>query len=50
MKVKEAVIKIEDVLEDLKNGKIGALGMDVYENEKGVFLVIILLTFLMINY
>ncbi|WNH07774.1 2-hydroxyacid dehydrogenase [Thalassobellus suaedae] len=32
-----AVIKTEDVLEGLKNGKIGALGIDVYEKEKGVF-------------
>lgn len=32
-----AVINTEDVIEGLKNGKIGALGMDVYENEKGIF-------------
>ena len=32
-----AVINTEDVLEGIKNGKIGALGMDVYENEKGIF-------------
>jgi D-lactate dehydrogenase len=32
-----AVIKTEDVLKAIKNEKIGALGIDVYENEKGVF-------------
>ncbi|WP_339626602.1 2-hydroxyacid dehydrogenase [uncultured Winogradskyella sp.] len=32
-----AVINTEAVIEGLKNRKIGALGMDVYENEKGVF-------------
>ena len=32
-----SVINTEDVLEGLKRGKIGALGMDVYENEKDIF-------------
>ena len=32
-----SVIHTEDVLSSLKKGKIGALGMDVYENEKKVF-------------
>lgn len=32
-----SVIHTEDVLSGLKKGKIGALGMDVYENEKKVF-------------
>lgn len=32
-----AVINTEDVINGLKNGKIGALGIDVYENEKGLF-------------
>nr|WP_321248289.1 2-hydroxyacid dehydrogenase [uncultured Psychroserpens sp.] len=32
-----AVINTEDVIEGLKRGKIGALGLDVYENEKGLF-------------
>ncbi len=32
-----AVINTKDVVESIKNGKIGALGMDVYENEKGIF-------------
>lgn len=32
-----SVINTEDVIEGLKRGKIGALGIDVYENEKGVF-------------
>ncbi len=32
-----AVINAKDVIEGIKNGKIGALGMDVYENEKGIF-------------
>jgi D-lactate dehydrogenase len=32
-----SVINTEDVVEGLKRGKIGALGIDVYENEKGVF-------------
>ncbi|EDP70445.1 D-lactate dehydrogenase [Flavobacteriales bacterium ALC-1] len=32
-----SVVNTEDVIQGLKNGKIGALGMDVYENEKGVF-------------
>ncbi|TXE16779.1 2-hydroxyacid dehydrogenase [Psychroserpens burtonensis] len=32
-----SVINTEDVIEGLKKGKIGALGIDVYEKEKGVF-------------
>ena len=32
-----AILNTENVLEGIKNGKIGALGMDVYENEKGIF-------------
>lgn len=32
-----ALIKTTDVLIALKEGKIGYLGMDVYENEKGLF-------------
>ncbi|MFD2915813.1 2-hydroxyacid dehydrogenase [Psychroserpens luteus] len=32
-----SVINTEDVINGLKKGKIGALGIDVYENEKGVF-------------
>lgn len=32
-----SVIDTEAVIAGLKSGKIGALGMDVYENEKGVF-------------
>ena len=32
-----AVINTEAVIEGLKRGKIGALGIDVYENEKGLF-------------
>ncbi|WP_040250183.1 2-hydroxyacid dehydrogenase [Psychroserpens mesophilus] len=32
-----AVINTEEVIIGLKSGKIGALGIDVYENEKGVF-------------
>jgi D-lactate dehydrogenase len=32
-----SVINTEDVLAGLKKGKIGALGIDVYENEKHVF-------------
>jgi D-lactate dehydrogenase len=31
------VINTRDVLQALKNGKIGALGMDVYEKERGLF-------------
>jgi D-lactate dehydrogenase len=31
------LINTIDVLESLKSGKIGYLGMDVYENEKGLF-------------
>lgn len=32
-----SVINTEHIIEGLRNGKIGALGIDVYENEKGVF-------------
>jgi D-lactate dehydrogenase len=32
-----AIIKTSDVLEALENGKIGYLGLDVYEFEKGLF-------------
>jgi D-lactate dehydrogenase len=32
-----AVINTKHVIEGLKNGVIGALGIDVYENEKGIF-------------
>lgn len=32
-----SVINTEAVIESLKKGKIGALGIDVYENEKGLF-------------
>lgn len=32
-----SVINTEDVIDGLKSAKIGALGMDVYENEKGIF-------------
>lgn len=32
-----SVINTEDVLDGLKRGKIGALGIDVYENEKDIF-------------
>lgn len=32
-----AVINTEHVLEALENGKIGYLGLDVYEKEKGIF-------------
>ena len=32
-----AVINTEHVIEALENGKIGYLGMDVYEKEKGIF-------------
>lgn len=32
-----AVINTENVMEGLKQGKIGALGLDVYENEKRLF-------------
>ncbi|MCD2259598.1 2-hydroxyacid dehydrogenase [Psychroserpens luteolus] len=32
-----AIINTEDVIEGLKNKKIGALGIDVYENEKNIF-------------
>lgn len=31
------LIKTQDVIEALKNGKIGYLGIDVYEEEEGVF-------------
>lgn len=32
-----AICKTEDILEGLKNGKIGYFGMDVYEHEQGLF-------------
>ncbi|WP_411895526.1 2-hydroxyacid dehydrogenase [Winogradskyella sp. A2] len=32
-----AVIKTEDIIDALKKDNIGALGIDVYENERGVF-------------
>jgi len=32
-----AVINTEDIIEALKSGKIGALGIDVYEKERGIF-------------
>ncbi|WP_299124224.1 2-hydroxyacid dehydrogenase [uncultured Winogradskyella sp.] len=32
-----SVINTEHIIEGLRNGKIGALGIDVFENEKGVF-------------
>ena len=32
-----AIINTEHIIEGLKNGKIGALGIDVYENESGIF-------------
>ncbi|WP_296381582.1 2-hydroxyacid dehydrogenase [Winogradskyella sp.] len=32
-----SVINTEHVIDGLKNGKIGALGIDVFENEKGIF-------------
>jgi len=32
-----AVLKTTDVIEGLKEGKIGSLGIDVYEHEKGIF-------------
>jgi D-lactate dehydrogenase len=32
-----SVINTEDIIEGLKRGKIGALGIDVYENEKKIF-------------
>jgi D-lactate dehydrogenase len=31
------IVKTDDVLAALKSGKIGYLGLDVYENEKGIF-------------
>lgn len=31
------LVKTEDVLQGLRDGKIGYLGLDVYENERGVF-------------
>ena len=31
------IVKTKDVLDALENGKIGYFGMDVYENEKGIF-------------
>lgn len=32
-----AVINTEHIIEGLRNGKIGALGIDVFENERGIF-------------
>ncbi len=32
-----AICKTEDIIEGLKEGKIGSLGMDVYEHEKGLY-------------
>jgi D-lactate dehydrogenase len=32
-----SVLDTEHVIDGLKSGKIGALGIDVYENEKGIF-------------
>jgi D-lactate dehydrogenase len=32
-----SIINTEDIITALKKGKIGALGIDVYENEKGIF-------------
>jgi D-lactate dehydrogenase len=32
-----AVVKTRDIISNLENGHIGYYGMDVYENEKGVF-------------
>lgn len=32
-----SVLNSEHVIDGLKSGRIGALGMDVYENEKGIF-------------
>ena len=32
-----AIIKTVDVIEGLKSGQIGYLGLDVYEKEKGLF-------------
>lgn len=31
------IIKTQDLIEGLKSGKIGKVGLDVYENEKGLF-------------
>jgi D-lactate dehydrogenase len=31
------VIKTEDLIDYLKNGQVGSCGLDVYENEKGIF-------------
>jgi D-lactate dehydrogenase len=31
------IVDTQSVLNALKSGKIGAFGMDVYENEKGIF-------------
>ena len=38
------VINTEHVIEALENGKIGYLGLDVYEREKGIFFFTIILT------
>jgi len=32
-----SIINTKDVIKGIKKGKIGALGIDVYENEKGIF-------------
>jgi D-lactate dehydrogenase len=32
-----SIVNTEHVIEGLRNGKIGALGIDVYENERGIF-------------
>lgn len=32
-----AILKSEDLIEGIKEGQIGYLGLDVYENEKGLF-------------
>ncbi|WP_323789604.1 2-hydroxyacid dehydrogenase [Psychroserpens sp.] len=32
-----SVVNTEDIIDGLKKGKIGSLGIDVYENEKGLF-------------
>jgi D-lactate dehydrogenase len=34
-----SVINTQDVIEGLKKGKVGALGIDVYENEKDIFFI-----------
>ncbi len=35
--VRDKIIDAKSVLEGLKSGKIGYFGMDVYENEKGIY-------------